>query len=236
MLLAAHGDLLLALDVVRQLAHPGPDLLGRGADGLADDVELRDLALAAAGLFLVLEESARIQGAGDELREDHAHGPDVDGAAVVSGAVEELGGPVPDRDDLAGHVGVGTGEGAREAEVGELDLAVGGDEEVVGLDVAVQDEVLVAEVDGPPHHAHPGFDVGRAVGDAVFGRDEDFEVAAGEEFDHHVDVLVFGGEDVVERDDGGVRELAQVLDLADGAHVDAFFLLSGLDFELLDGK
>lgn len=129
---------------------------------------------------------------------------------------------------------MGVGEAAGEAEVGELDLAVGGDEAVVGLDVAVEHVVLVAEPDGAGEHAHPGLDVGGAVADAVRVADEALEVAEGEELEHEVEVLVLGGEDVEEGDDVGVRELLEVLELTHrvGRHALGVLLLH---LDLLDG-
>ena len=201
----AHGDLAVGLDVVRQLRDARPVVLGGRADGLADLVELGDLAGGFEEVVRVLDVGGGIGTADEELGEDHAGGPDVDGAGVVAGAVEEFRGPVPDGDDDVGH-GVGrVGEGAGEAEVGEFDLPVGGDEEVVGFDVAVEDGVGVDVEDRAEEHAHPGFDVGRAVGDGgIF--DEFFQIAVREVFDDHVDVLVFGGEDVEEGDDGWVGD------------------------------
>ncbi|EGY17724.1 F-box protein pof6 [Verticillium dahliae VdLs.17] len=128
----------------------------------------------------------------------------------------------------------GIGEGAGETEIGELDVAVGGDEQVVGLDVAVQDKVLVAEPDGAAEHAHPGLDVGGAVAHIVRVLDEHLEVAEGQVLEHEVEVLVLGGKDGEQRDDVGVLELLEMLELADGVggHALAVFLL---DLDLLDG-
>ena len=101
------------------------------------------------------------------------------------------------------HVCVWIRKAAREAEIRQLDLAVGGDQEVVGLDVTVQHEVRVAEIDRSTQHSHPGLDVGSAVGDGTV-LDELFEITVGEVLDDHVDSLVLCGEDVEEADDGGV--------------------------------
>lgn len=150
------------------------------------------------------------------------------------GAVEELGRTVPARDDVGGHDAVRVGKGAGETEIGQFDLAVGGDEQVVGLDIAVQDVVLVAEPDGATEHAHPGFDVGRAVADAFIVADKHFQVAEGQVLEDQADVLVLGREDGQEGDDIGVGEFLEVFEFADGIGREplGIFLLL-LDF--LDG-
>lgn len=125
-------------------------------------------------------------------------------------------------------------EAARETEIGELDLAVGGDEQVVGLDVAVQDEVLVAEPDGADEHAHPGLDVGGSVVHVGGVSDEHLQVAKGKVLEDQVDVLVFGGEDGLEGDDVGVVQLLEVLQFADGVGGHALCVLL-LHLNFLDG-
>ena len=230
----AHGNLAVGLDVVRQLRHPGPVFLRGSPDSLTDLIELRDLPLRFQQVLRVSNISGGVGPADEQLRENHPRRPHVNGTRVVAGAVEELRRAIPEGNDDMGHGVLGFGEGAGEAEVGEFDFAFGGDEEVVGFDVAVEDGVGVDVEYCAEEHAHPGFDVGGAVGDGgVF--DEFFQVAVREVLDDHVDVLVFGGEDVEEGDDGGVGDLLQVFDLADGVDVEAFALLGGLDFEFLDG-
>ena len=208
--------------VLGELGDAGPIVVGRGANVVAYELDLVELRVPG-----------EIRGAHDELSKDGADGPDVDGARVVLGAKEELGGPVPAGDDVGGHDLVGVGEAAGETEIGKLDLAVGGDEQVVGLDIAVEDEALVAEPDGPGQHAHPGLDVGGAVADDVGVSDEHLEVAEGEELEHEVEVLVLGGEDGEERDDVGVLQLLEVLQFADGVRGHTLGVLL-LDLDLLD--
>ena len=128
----------------------------------------------------------------------------------------------------------GVGEAPGETEIGELDVAVGGDEQVVGLDIAVEDEVLVTEPDGAGEHAHPGLDVCGAVADLVGVLDEHLEIAEGQVFENEVEVLVLGGEDGEEGDDVGVGQLLEMLELADGVGGHAFAVLF-LDLDLLDG-
>lgn len=214
--LAGHG-------VLWQPGDAGPVVFCRSADGLADHLDLVELVVAG-----------HVRRAKDELCEDSADGPNVDGAAVVSGAEEQLRRAVPTGDDVGSHVAMGVGEAPRETEIGKLDLAVGGDEQVVGLDIAVQDEVLVAEPHGAGEHAHPGLDVCGAVADVVGVADEHFEVAEREVLEHQVEVLVLGGEDGEERDDVWVLQLLQVLEFAHrvGGHALCVFLLH---LDLLDG-
>lgn len=124
-------------------------------------------------------------------------------------------------------------EGAGEAEIGELDGAVGGDEQVVAFYVAVQDGVCVAEPDGSGEHAGPGFYVAGAVGDGL-GFPESFEVAEGEVLEDERDVLVLCGEDGVEFYYVGVREFLEEFYFADGVHGYAVFVV-GVYFYLFDG-
>lgn len=217
---AAHRVRRLRHRVLGQLAHAGPVVLGRRPDGLADQRDLVHLGVAGD-----------VRRPDDELGEHEADAPDVYGARVVLRAEEQLGRAVPARDDVAGHHLVWIGEGAGETEIGELDLAIGGDQQVVGLDVAVQDEVLVAEPDGAREHAHPGLDVGGAVAHALDVADQHLEVAEREVLEHEVEVLVARREDRVQGDDVGVGELLQVLELAHGVGREPFgvFLLD-LDF------
>ncbi|KAI9158770.1 Aspartate kinase FUB3 [Paramyrothecium foliicola] len=226
----AHLEPVLAADgvlagdgVLGELGDARPVVVGGGADGLADHLDLVQLVVAG-----------HVGGAEDELGEDGADGPDVDGAAVVLGAEEQLRGSVPAGDDVGRHVLVGVGEAAGQTEIGELDLAVRGDEQVVGLDIAVQDETLVAEPDGAGEHAHPGLDVGGAVADVVGVADEHLEVAEGQVLEHEVEVLVLGGEDAEQGDDVGVAQLLEVLELAHGVGRHALGVLL-LNLDLLDG-
>lgn len=97
-----------------------------GADGFANHLDLVELVVAG-----------HVRGTQDELRKDGSDGPDVYCAAVVSGAEEQFGGSVPASDDVGCHVAMGVGEASRKTEIGKLDFTVGGDEQVVGLDIAM---------------------------------------------------------------------------------------------------
>lgn len=94
-----------------------------------------------------------VGGAGEEgatgvhLGHDAAGGPDVDGGGVGAGAEEDVGGAVPQGDDFVGEGVDGDAEGAGETKVGKFEVAGGVDEEVLGLEVSVEDAVVVAEGD-----------------------------------------------------------------------------------------
>ena len=180
-------------DVAVEAADARPIVLGGRADGLADQVELLEVGLGGQeGL------------AQHELREDGAHAPHVDRAAVVARAVQQLRRPVPPRDDLRRHLVVRVLEAGGETEVCELHLAVCRDQQVVRLDVAVQHEVLVAEPHCAAQHAHPRFDVGHAVVHASLSSDQHLQVAERKELQHEVQVLAPRAEHRQEADDVGM--------------------------------
>ena len=103
-----------------------------------------------------------------EFAHDAPDGPGVDLLSVV-GAEQQLGGAVPARGDVVCHVDllVLVGKCAGEPEVAELQgVRFGVDEQVFGFDVAVDDAVPVAVLDGLDElvdvDAHV-FGLGRAV-------------------------------------------------------------------------
>lgn len=74
--------------------------------------------------------------AAEDLGEDAADGPDVDALVVGVPSEEDLGRAVPAGGDILGEVafvGDVVDEGSGEAEVADLDFAVGVDEEVFGF-------------------------------------------------------------------------------------------------------
>ncbi len=93
--------------------------------------------------------------AGEQLAEDAAEGVDVGGAGDA--AVELLGGHVGDGADDERGLGAGALQEAGDAEVGEEQaLAVGGEEHVLGLDVAVDEAAGVGVVERGGGLAHVG--------------------------------------------------------------------------------
>lgn len=65
----------------------------------------------------------------------------------MTSAEQDFGAAVPKRDDFVGVGAEGDAEGASETEVADLEVAVFVDEEVLGLEIAVQDAVGVAVAD-----------------------------------------------------------------------------------------
>lgn len=82
--------------------------------------------------------------AGGHLGEDAADRPHVDAGAVLAAAEQDLGSAVPEGDDFVGVGAERNAEGTGQAKVGELQVALFVDEEVLRLEVAVQDTVGVA--------------------------------------------------------------------------------------------
>ncbi len=87
------------------------------------------------GELVDLSVSAEDRLAEVQLGQGAATGPDVDCFAVEGGPEEDFRGPVPASDDSLGHLDVWLAVVAREAEVGELAVAIAVDEDVLRLDV-----------------------------------------------------------------------------------------------------
>lgn len=224
----AHRDDALGLDISLQLANAGPYILGGCTDAVRDELYLVDLGV-----------TGQVRNAQDDLGHHRADTPDINCATVEFGTVQELRRAVPARDDVRGHVAIGIGEGAGKTEISQFDLAVGGNEQVVGLDIAVQNVILVAEPDGPHQHAHPCLDVGRSVTDALLVADKHFQVAKGEVLQDEADVLILCREDREQGDDVGVGQLAEMFQFTNGVGCKPlgilFLLLDFLDGDELGG-
>ena len=177
---------------------------------------------------LVLVRGAGEQGAAREhLRHDAAGAPDVDAGVVSPTPEQDVRGAIPQRDDLVAESVDGDAEGAREAEIREFQLPLVVDEQVLGLEVAVQDAVFVAEGYAAQELPHEAFDgagfegaaraaVGRVVAVHVL-----FEVFVHVLEDEHE--FVFGVDDVVEGDDVFMFEFFHQADLAYCRAGGAFF-------------
>ncbi len=125
------GVVLEATDARPQTVH-----VGRSSEEFEDLEELADFGVTT-------EEDL----AAGEFSHDATDGPEIDGRGVVLLTEENFGGAVPEGDDLVS-VGVhGDLEGAGETEVGDLEGVVVLEEDVGGLQVAVNDAVAVAEVE-----------------------------------------------------------------------------------------
>jgi len=72
--------------------------------------------------------------------------PYVDAGVVGAGSEEDVGGAVPERNDFIREGVYGNAECSRQTEISELELALGVDEEILGLEITVQDSVGVAEI------------------------------------------------------------------------------------------
>lgn len=73
----------------------------------------------------------------EHLRHDAPGAPDVDAGVVGTGAEEDVGRAVPQCHDFVAEGVDGDAEGAREAEIGEFELALVVDEEVLGLEITM---------------------------------------------------------------------------------------------------
>lgn len=81
------------------------------------------------------------------LGKDATNGPHVNASRVLASTQENLGGSVPQSDDLVGVCAQRNTKGAGKTEIGELEVALLVNEEVLGLEIAVQDAVGVAVLD-----------------------------------------------------------------------------------------
>lgn len=142
-------------------------LVGRAQD-LENLVELVDVVAA-------LEEGARAQ----QLGQDTADRPDVNGLCVALEAEHDFGRAVPAGGDVFGHVASVLlrvdGKATGEAEIANLELAVGIDEQVTGLQVAVQDVGGVDVFQTTKNLVDEGLEVG--VGQGLAGADNGRQVA-----------------------------------------------------------
>lgn len=175
--------------------------------------------------------------ASHEHEEDDTARPYVRLGAVVAAAREHL------RRDVGGRAAEGVekpigveliGDG-RESEIGDLEIAALVDEEVLGLEVAVEDAPCVAEADGGDELLEvPSRDVllEAALGDA---REE---LPAADVLHDEVD-LGLGGHDLEEADDVGVAHAAEdgdlALDVWDEAVAEGLLLVEHLDGDGLAG-
>lgn len=139
-----HLEVLL---VLRVLGDPRPGALRRRAHDAEDPDEL--VFVRRAG-----EEGPP----GVHLGHDAAGGPDVDAGVVRAAPEEDIRGAVPEGDDFVGEGVDGYAKGARKTEIRELELAFDVDEQILGLQVAVQDSVRVAEIDAQEELVHEGLD------------------------------------------------------------------------------
>ncbi|PLN78809.1 hypothetical protein BDW42DRAFT_174170 [Aspergillus taichungensis] len=179
-------------DVGRHVEVAGGDLLEEGGD------------------VVVIEG----QTADQQHVEDDTATPDVDLGPGVELAGDDLGGGVVGA-AAAGLEEVAVGHDVAEAEIGDLDVFLAVDEEVLGLEVAVDDLVAMAVLHGADDLLEELAGLGVV---AAAPLDEVVEQLALGVLEDHDDVGL-GGDDGVEFDDVGMAQQLQVLDLAfDAAH------------------
>lgn len=175
--------------------------------------------------------------ASHEHEEDDAAGPYVRLGAVVAAAREHLGRDVGGRaaEGVEEAVGVELVGDGGEAEVGDLEVAVLVDEEVLGLEVAVEHAARVAEPDGGDELlevAPRGVLLEPPLGDAAE------QLPAADELHHEVD-LGLGGHHLEQPHDVGVADAAEdgdlPLDVRDEAVPHRLLLVEHLDRDRLPG-
>jgi hypothetical protein len=178
----------------------GDGEIGEEVAGVGEEVQL-------LGIEDFLERAA-FEGrvAGEHVVEGEAEGIDV-GAAIGFEALDLLGGDIGGGAfDVFGGLARGSRAGdAGEAQVGELDRAIGAEEDVAGLDVAVDQRGFAPDdVEG----AGNDFDQleGLAMGHALVFGEPSGEIGAGDIF-HDIVEGAFVLAEVEDADDGGVREL-----------------------------
>ena len=97
--------------------------------------------------MVLVRRAGEQRAAGVHFRHDAPGGPDVDAGVVGPAAQEDVRRAIPQGDDLVGEGVDGDAERAGETEIRQLQLAFVVDQQVLGLEVSMQDAVLVAEGD-----------------------------------------------------------------------------------------
>lgn len=184
------------------------------------------------------------------LGKDAADGPHVDARRVLAAAEENLGGAVPERDDLVGVGAQGDAKGAGETEISELQVAVAVDEQVLRLEVAVEHTVAVAVADALAQLAHELSDdsiaqaqpaqrgagsLWQGLAATAVGNGQRLHVLLEiqvEELKDEVQLVAVGVDNVEETHDVGVAHLLEQRDLADGGRRNTLVL--GLEPDLLE--
>ena len=208
--------------------------------------------------------------ASGHLGEDAADGPHVDACAVLTTTEEDFGSAVPEGDDL-GRVSFGMlrvevvkridylvgvcaerdAKGSGQAKIGELEVALLVNEQVLRLQVAVQDAVGVAVADAGAQLVHELLDhclaethVASAAVHAALGqrlataslRDGQslhvFLQIQVEVFEDEVQLVAVGVDNVEQAHNVGVAHLLEERDFADGSRRDTFIL--GFQTDLLE--
>ena len=205
-----------------------------------------------------LEDLINFRVAGEErlasahFSEDAPDGPHVDAGRVLTTAEQDLGGAVPERDDL---VGVGPERDAKSAgqsKVGQLQVSLAVNQQVLGLEIAVQHTVAMAVAHTRAQLAHELLDhglsqpqpvqlssgaFGQRLAPAALADRQRFHVLLEvevEEFEDEIELVAVGMDDIKETHDGRVPHLFEQRDLSDGGRRDT--LIFGLEANLLQGN
>jgi len=162
----------------------------------------------------------------NHFSKDWSQRPHVDWACVLLGAEQDLRCTVPQRHHF---VRVGThwdAKGTGEAKVGELDVAVGVDQQVLWFQISVQDTVCMAKLNALQQLPHVTLDKHRV--DAGDLRVHVLFQVFVEELKDEVK-LVLGVHNFVKPDNGWVVKFLQQGNLSDGSGWDTFIFSLNLD-------
>jgi hypothetical protein len=178
---------------------------------------------------LVFVGSAGEEGAaGVHFCHDAASGPDVDAGVVGAGAKEDIRGAVPEGYDFVREGVNGDSEGSGETEIRQLELSFEVDEEILGLQIAVQDSIGVAEVNALQELMHKGFDGGRGQCSSLALCVHVLLQVLVHVFEHQHE-LILGVDNIVKADNVLVLQLLHQGDLSDCCRGCAFFRIE-VDF------
>lgn len=145
----------------------------------------------------------------------------------------------------------GNAKSASETEVGQLEVALSVNEQVLGLQIPVKNAMRVAVSDATTElhhellndggaHSHAGQVGGASVGERLSastladgkGLHKLLEVQI-EKFEHEVQLMTIGVDDIQETDNGRVAHFLEKRDLSDGGGGDT--LIFGFETDLLQG-
>lgn len=199
--------------VVAHVLDLGPHLLGGRAEHLEDLEDLVDLRVAGEqGLAL------------RHFGENAPDGPHVDARGVLLAAQEDLRRPVPERDHLVRVRPERHAERPGKPEVGDLQVPLLVDQQVLRLEVSVQHPVRVAVVDAlhELHHELLHHVLAHAL--ALWNRLHVLLEVHVEKLKHQVDLVRVRVHNVVERNDVVVSELLQQRDFSDRRRRDPLVL------------
>lgn len=219
---------------VGQFAYVRPGDVVRRAERVEDLVDLVDLRVADKQRVALLH-----------LCHDAPDRPDVDSPVIVLAPQQDLGSALPECDDFVsvgpGREGVGPGQ----AEVGQLDsLGVEFDQHVLGLEVAVEDALLVALIETNQHLAGEVseggvvHEVALGVGGLLDVVDDVLLEVLVALLEDELQVAHLGVDYLEQVDHVGVADLLQEGDLTQGSRGNAFLRASVpplVELHLLDG-